>query len=124
MLCNLGFVNLRKSDLRQAEAYFRRSLALDQENGTPPDILLSVAGLAGVMYIARAKSNSTLRAVRLFGAAAVLFEHTGLSRADQADFDHLVAAARAELDEATFAAAWAEGRAISLEQAIAYVLEG
>jgi len=29
----------------------------------------------------------------------------------------------AVLDDATFAAAWAEGRAMSLEQAIAYALE-
>jgi DNA-binding NarL/FixJ family response regulator len=34
-----------------------------------------------------------------------------------------IAAARAQLDAATWEAAWAEGRAMSLEQAIAYALE-
>jgi len=33
-----------------------------------------------------------------------------------------LAAVRAQLDEATFAAAWAAGRAMSLEQAVAYTL--
>jgi hypothetical protein len=32
--------------------------------------------------------------------------------------------ARPQLDDATFAAAWAAGRVITLEQAIAYALEG
>jgi hypothetical protein len=36
--------------------------------------------------------------------------------------DHDVAAVRAQLDDATFAAAWAEGQAMSLEQAVAYAL--
>jgi hypothetical protein len=34
-----------------------------------------------------------------------------------------VTTARASLDEDAFAAAWAEGQAMSLEQAIAYALE-
>jgi hypothetical protein len=41
---------------------------------------------------------------------------------DQEKYDHVVAAARSQLDEATFAVAWAEGRAMPLEQAIAYAL--
>jgi len=40
----------------------------------------------------------------------------------QAHYKRGVAAARALLDGATFAAAWAEGRAMPLEQAIAYAL--
>jgi tetratricopeptide (TPR) repeat protein len=123
MLCNLGFVSLRKNNLQEAEAYFRQSLGLAQEIGTPPDlVLLCVAGLAGVMYLAGTKLNSTLCAVRLLGAAATLFERIGLSRADQVDFDYLVAAARAQVDEVAFAAAMAEGRALTLEQAIAEAL--
>jgi hypothetical protein len=38
--------------------------------------------------------------------------------------DQNVAIARTQLDEATFAAAWAEGRAMTLEQAVAYALGG
>jgi hypothetical protein len=41
---------------------------------------------------------------------------------DQIQHDRNVAAVRAQLDEATFAAAWAEGRAMTLEQTIVYAL--
>jgi len=34
-----------------------------------------------------------------------------------------VSAVRAQIDEAAFTAAWAEGRAMTLEQVIAYTLE-
>ena len=40
-----------------------------------------------------------------------------------ADYERSVAAVRAQLDEATFAAAWAAGHALTLEQAIAEALE-
>ena len=42
----------------------------------------------------------------------------------RAEHDHNVAAARAQLGEATFDLAWAEGRALTMEQAIEYALEG
>ena len=42
---------------------------------------------------------------------------------DHADYERFVAAARSDLDEEAFAAAWAKGRAMTLEQAIAYAIE-
>jgi hypothetical protein len=36
-----------------------------------------------------------------------------------AEYDRTVAAVRAQLDEATFAAAWAAGRTMTLDEAIA-----
>jgi hypothetical protein len=42
---------------------------------------------------------------------------------DQVDQERSVAAARAQLDETTFAAAWAEGQRMSLKQAIAEALD-
>ena len=74
-----------------------------------------MAGLAG-------RSGQPERAARLFGAAELLYEAsvTRLEYPDQVEYDRNVAAVRAQLDEATFAAAWAEGRAMTLEQAIDY----
>lgn len=65
------------------------------------------------------------RAARLFGAAEMLSETTSLrmDRIKRADYDRAVAASRAQLDDRTFAAAWAAGRAMSLEQTIAYALD-
>ena len=41
----------------------------------------------------------------------------------RADHDGVVAAVRVALGEAALAAAWAEGQAMTLEQAVAYALE-
>ena len=50
--------------------------------------------------------------------------HTGmLWPAERHEWERYVPATRAQLDEATFTAAWAEGQAMSLEQAVAYALE-
>jgi hypothetical protein len=43
---------------------------------------------------------------------------------DRANYERCVSAVRAQLDEATFAKAWAEGHAMTLEQAVEYALEG
>ena len=65
-----------------------------------------------------------VRAARLFGAAEALRESVcvPLPRVHCADYERDVAAARTQLDEATFAVAWAAGQAMTLEQAIAYAL--
>ena len=42
---------------------------------------------------------------------------------DRGVYEGDVATARAQVDDATWDAAWAEGRAMTLEQAIAYALE-
>ena len=65
------------------------------------------------------------RAARLFGVVAALRETSGevLSPAERSVQERHVAIARAQMDETAWQAAWAEGRAMPLEQAIAYALE-
>jgi tetratricopeptide (TPR) repeat protein len=65
------------------------------------------------------------RAARLFAAADALQESMRLRRSpsDQPDHDDAVAAVRSSLGGATFTTAWTEGRAMTLEQAVAYALE-
>ena len=73
-----------------------------------------------------AGQGHVLRGVRLFGAAEAVREATGVQipfAADRALYEQHVAAARAQLDPATFAAAWANGRAMPWEQAITAALE-
>jgi hypothetical protein len=66
------------------------------------------------------------RAARLFGAAEGLREAIGSGivqqTMDPGDYDQHVAALRAQLDAEAFAAAWAEGRAMLLEEAVEYAL--
>ena len=65
------------------------------------------------------------RAALLFGAAATLRATLGapLPPIDRPVYDRHLAAARTRLGEAGWAAAWAEGRNMSLDQALAYALE-
>jgi hypothetical protein len=83
------------------------------------------AGLEGMAAIAAAQGVGE-RAVRLWGAAEALRETTGLPMDvfEVKDYQHWVAAIRAQLDDATFAAAWAAGRTMTLEEAIAEALAG
>jgi hypothetical protein len=68
--------------------------------------------------------NRALRAARLFGAAALLraADNAPLAARHQAEYERHLAAARALLDPDSFAAAWAEGQAMALDQAIAEAL--
>jgi hypothetical protein len=61
----------------------------------------------------------------LWGAGQALREAIGapLPPNEHPEYERMVAAARARLGEDAFAAAWARGRTISLEQAIAFALE-
>ncbi len=124
LLHNLGHVALRQGDGRQAVTFFEEGLAQWREMDSKVGIAKGLAGLAGV---AGAEAQPK-RAARLFGTAEALFEITDthpMDRVDQVEWDHNVAIVRGQLDEATFAAAWAEGRAMAAgdwEQVVAYAL--
>jgi len=61
---------------------------------------------------------------RLFGAADALVEATGpIEAADRADYDRIVAAAHDSLGEVRAVALQVEGRAMTLEEAVAYALD-
>ena len=64
-------------------------------------------------------------AVRLLGAAARILDELAFSLwpHDRARLEELVTALRASLGEDAFAAAWAEGEAVSLDEAVAYAME-
>lgn len=65
------------------------------------------------------------RAARLFGTVEALREVSGLrlSPLCRAEYDWTVEGIRTHLDQATFAQAWAQGRAMPLERAIVQALE-
>jgi tetratricopeptide (TPR) repeat protein len=122
MLLNLGRVAHAQGSSTTAAQQFAESLALLRETPSTEFEVHNPAleGLAGVA----AAQGRPKRAARLFGAVQARRESAGvpLPAAYRAGYERDVAAARAQLDEATFAAAWAAGRAMSLEQAIAYAL--
>jgi hypothetical protein len=68
--------------------------------------------------------DQSLKAGRLLGAASILLDTIASpSPADRDEYDRSLAVVRERLDEAALAAAWAEGRGMTRERAIAYALE-
>ena len=80
-----------------------------------------MAGLAGVAGFA----GQPERAARLFGAAETALTAIGAQiwPSNRRDYDRNVAVVRAALEGKHFSAARAEGRAMTLEQAVAYALD-
>ncbi len=124
ILHNLAYVVLRQRDRRQAAAFFEESLVLYQKLKRKHGVIECLIGLAGVAA-SEGQQATAGRAARLFGAAEGLFQATGggLAAADQAEYDRYVILVREQLDQAALEAAWAEGRAMTMEQAVDYALE-
>jgi predicted ATPase/transcriptional regulator with XRE-family HTH domain len=127
-LLHLGIVALDEGDDGQAGAYLTESLTRLRDLGDrwlAVHALEECAGLVAARGAGRADAaGEGRRAARLFGAVEAERETLGAPTLsiNQAHYQRGVAAARALLDGATFAAAWAAGRAMTLEQAIAYAL--
>jgi predicted ATPase len=120
-LRNLGTMAEAQGDHRRAAALFEESLHLYRELGYRPGVAACLAGLAGI-----APTEQPERAARLLGAAQALMDTTDvvIGPDDRVDVEHDLPTVRAQLGETSFAAAWAEGRAMTLEQAITYALKG
>jgi non-specific serine/threonine protein kinase len=119
ILCELGMATIDQGNYARAAALFRALIVEYKEAmWTLP------AGLEGMAAIAAAQGEGE-RAARLWGAAAAVREASSLPMMDVLDikeYNRWVSAARARFDANTFAAAWAEGRAMPLEQAVAEAL--
>jgi hypothetical protein len=116
----LADVALGEGDLGQAAALLREYLGVAERLGMKSHV---AEALRHSGYLARARGEARA-AGRLFGAAEQMMEELGWSPAPigHAEYDRHLRAARAELGEQAFEAAWAEGRAMTPEQAAAYAL--
>ncbi len=125
----LGIVSQELGHDEHASAYLAESLALWRGLGDRWGVTVALEA-AGVLAAARAPQPEDaqpggVHAARIFGAVEALRETLGapLFPAYRAHYQRGLAVARSQLDDAGFAAAWAEGRAMSLERAIVYALE-
>jgi tetratricopeptide (TPR) repeat protein len=113
----------RRGQLSQAAAWAHEALALHH---AARDVRRDGDGLE-VCAIMCATQGHAERAARLLGAAAAAREQIGMRRPmivpTAADIESAVAPARAALGEAAWAAAFAAGQALSLEEAIAEALD-
>jgi tetratricopeptide (TPR) repeat protein len=113
-------VALAQGDLARARASLVESLASFRQAGMRWNVIRGLEIMAAI----DAAERQPVRAARLFGAASALREALGapLPPPDRPAYDCAVESARGQHGKQAFAAAWDAGRAMALEQAIAYAL--
>jgi predicted ATPase/Tfp pilus assembly protein PilF len=121
-LANLGSIAQRVGNLAQAGRFFRESLALADELQSEAHIAYGLFGL-GIVALADGRVE---RAVGLLSQAESSIRSSGVSLPpdDRPLYESSLAAARARLGQEAFAAAWAQGQALPLEQAVQEALGG
>ena len=97
------------------------SLALRRDLGDRRGVALSLEGFA----LLAAALGQPRRGTQLWGAADSLRQAIGETRwpVEQAEYEQSIVTLRAALGEEGFAAAWAEGRVLSLDAAVALALQ-
>jgi predicted ATPase/DNA-binding SARP family transcriptional activator len=120
-LGGLGHLERDEGDYARARAYYQESLLLRQKLGHQFALAQSLEDFAVLAGCERRAE----RAIHLLGAGEAFCETLGARPpvAVAEEYERTVAEGRAVLGEAAFAAVWAEGRAMSLEQAVEYALE-
>ena len=121
LLAYQAMATLDQGDDVRAHGQLTESLTLLRELGER----WQTAHTLEVFACLAAMQGHLIRAARIFGAAEVLRETLGAPMLlFQRHFNERgVASLHAQLDETALAAAWAEGRAMTLDQIITYALE-
>jgi len=116
-LRNLGLVAWHQGAVARAAEFLEESLIMRKAQGNRTGIAECLEGLARV-------AEPPERAAKLLGAATALREAVGtpLPPAERSDHDRLLEAVRTPLGPEAFAAAWDQGRAMSLEDAVGEAL--
>jgi len=120
-LSALGKVAARQNDLTEASALYKESLKIIMETGNPWRMIPYLEGLASVI----AEQKEFVRAAQLWGAAEAMRESFDipLPPVDRADYEKAVAAARIHLGMKAFPIAWAQGRAMTLNQVLSGLIK-
>lgn len=114
----------REGDYQKAASLCKESLNLNQIVGGLPGMTGMIACLAGFANIAVGQGKFE-RAAQLMSEVETQLSSIGtrLLFVDQLEYDHNLTLLRSQIDQAIFVRAWAEGRAMTLEQAIAFALQ-
>jgi ATP/maltotriose-dependent transcriptional regulator MalT len=113
----LGKVLVAQGDYTAARTQYEESLVISGELGEKWIIAACLLGLGEVV----AARRQLVWAAQLWGAAEALRDALGIpiQPVERADYERLVSSARVHLGERAFAAAWAQGRSTTPEQALA-----
>lgn len=117
---NLGNVAVELGDCAAADKLVKESVSRYRDLGLEWEL----AGAIGVAAGVAASLGQAQRAIRLAGASTAQRERIGVSLppAFKERYERMIASARQALPEQAQAKAWAEGQAMTLEQATEYAL--
>jgi predicted ATPase/DNA-binding SARP family transcriptional activator len=125
LLAHMGFLARSEGEPEAARACFDESLTLLRDLGNIQMAVSCLELLVAAILIPRANTDldaaAASRAARLLAASEALRSAAGAAApwpAERAMRDRAVGALRAAMDEAILSVAWAEGRAMSFEQAL------
>jgi predicted ATPase/transcriptional regulator with XRE-family HTH domain len=118
---SLGYVALHRTDYLLAKRYFKDAYIIGrtiQEKGAAIDCLSMFAAISAGM-------NQFERSARLYGASQALMEVSNFPDMsyDRVEANNLIQIAHEQLGDASFKALATEGRAMTLEEALAFALE-
>lgn len=104
----------------EAKQTYRETIKVFQDYGNRPSVAHQLECFAMIAVV----EEEPQRAAKLFGAAEAIREITGHKRTDEeeAEETHFMRRLRAMLTEAEFNALWAEGKSMTMEQAIELAL--
>jgi tetratricopeptide (TPR) repeat protein len=118
---SLGYVAQHEGDYERAESQFRKSLKMFRQLGNRRGMAECMAGLAGL----KARQGQAEWGAVMLSAAETVLKFTGGAwwPADRVEVEANQDYIRNALGEAQLAAAQAKGRAMTLEQALAFASE-
>jgi predicted ATPase/transcriptional regulator with XRE-family HTH domain len=119
-MTDLGLIMRERGDDERADELFTEALRIHHEIGHARMVASTIEGMATLA----ARRRHPERAARLLGAVEALRETIAYPRddSDRWHCTHYVTLAREQTDDATFSAAWADGRTMPMERAIHYAL--
>jgi non-specific serine/threonine protein kinase len=116
-----GYLALKEADYKRANALFRESLIRNQALGHQIGIAAAITGLAELAL----EVGNPSRAAQLYGIIEDRLAALSLPLyiTDRVEFNNGISTLRTRLDEKTYAKFWTRGKAMSLDEAIAFALE-
>lgn len=115
---NLGYIALYQGRLAEAAQRFRQSLIVFRELGNQRGIAECLAGFARLAQ----RRGQPVEAATLLGAASTLIRSAGADwwPSDQVEYRNGLSEIQSSLTAEAFDTAWREGKAMNMEQALAY----
>jgi predicted ATPase/DNA-binding SARP family transcriptional activator/DNA-binding CsgD family transcriptional regulator len=118
----LGMLEVERGNLDRGAPVLEEGAQISRELNDRLGSAYYSLGLGKVAFL----RGNPVRAARLWGAAEALREQMGMSLStfdlDHSGYEQDLARARSSVDERTWAASWAEGRALAPDHAIEYAL--